>query len=82
MYQDQNKKIQNAYKKTKKNCLQILKGISYLHHMGYIHRNIKSDNILINSENQIKICDFALSKLTEFPHSEYTPEDPKDREIS
>ena len=56
--------------------------MSYIHHMGYIHRNIKSDNILINNEGIVKICDFALSKLTQVPHAEYTPEDPKDRERS
>ncbi len=69
-------------KQIKKIAYQILKGMSYLHHMGYIHRNIKPDNILIDSHKTVKICDFALSKLTSIPHGEYTPEDPKDRERS
>ena len=56
--------------------------MSYLHHLGYIHRNIKPDNILIDTDGSVRICDFALSKLTQVPHGEYTPEDPKDRERS
>ena len=53
---------------------QILKGIAYLHNSGIIHRNLKSDNILITDRHQIKITDFSLSKLIKIPHSQYTPE--------
>ena len=62
---------------------QILKGLSYLHHQGIIHRNLKGDNILISQgEMNVKIHDFALSRLATIPHFPYTPEDPKDRERS
>ena len=47
-----------------------------------MHRNLKSDNILLSSNFIVKICDFALSKHTSTPHVIYTPEDPKDRERS
>lgn len=30
----------------------------------------------------VKITDFSLSKYTNIPNQEYTPEDPKDRERS
>ena len=43
-------------------CLQISKGIEYLHSKGLIHRDIKPSNIFIDSKFQIKIGDFGISK--------------------
>lgn len=43
----------------------ILKGLSYLHQHGVVHRDIKPQNLLIHQENGKlipKICDFGLAK--------------------
>lgn len=33
-----------------------------MHKMNYIHRDIKPDNILIDSKGHLKLTDFGLSK--------------------
>lgn len=42
---------------------QILKGLSYLHAHKIIHRDIKPSNLLVNSNMQVKISDFGVSKI-------------------
>lgn len=41
---------------------QILRGMKYCHSAGILHRDLKPRNLLVNSNWDLKICDFGLSR--------------------
>ena len=42
---------------------QIILALKYIHKNNIVHRDIKLDNILLDLDNNIKICDFGVSKI-------------------
>eukprot|EP01064_Diplonema_japonicum_P008624 TRINITY_DN16065_c0_g1_i1.p1 TRINITY_DN16065_c0_g1~~TRINITY_DN16065_c0_g1_i1.p1 ORF type:complete len:480 (+),score=42.16 TRINITY_DN16065_c0_g1_i1:70-1509(+) len=42
---------------------QIIEGIQYCHTQGVVHRDLKPQNILLSSTDQIKLADFGFSRF-------------------
>ncbi len=40
---------------------EMLTAVDVLHKLGYIHRDLKPDNFLIDKDGHIKLIDFGLS---------------------
>ena len=41
---------------------QASRGIIHLHGKGWIHRDLKPDNLLVNDEGEVKLIDFAIAQ--------------------
>lgn len=42
---------------------QVVQGLEHLHNHKIIHRDLKPSNLLVNSEMEVKIADFGVSKI-------------------
>lgn len=43
----------------------LIRGIHYIHKLGYVHCDIKLQNILLGSNGEVKVADFGLAKKAE-----------------
>jgi serine/threonine protein kinase len=46
-----------------KQALDVARGMAYVHALGFIHRDLKSDNLLISADKSIKIADFGVARI-------------------
>ncbi|PVI02867.1 Pkinase-domain-containing protein [Periconia macrospinosa] len=53
-------------------CRETLNGLQHLHSKGVIHRDIKSDNILLSLEGNIKLTDFGFCAQINESHNKRT----------
>ncbi|KAK6834457.1 Pkinase-domain-containing protein [Apiospora arundinis] len=53
-------------------CRETLRGLQHLHSKGVIHRDIKSDNILLSLEGCIKLTDFGFCAQINEAHNKRT----------
>jgi len=43
---------------------QLLRGLKYLHSADILHRDLKPNNILVNRECDLAICDFGVARIS------------------
>ena len=48
--------------KVKSILYQTLQGLAYCHKQGFFHRDMKPENLLVNSQDQVKLADFGLAR--------------------
>lgn len=55
----------------KEHCDKIFKqmatGLAYMNSSGYVHCDVKPDNVLVNAVGELKLIDFAISKKVQKP---------------
>jgi len=60
-------------------CHSLVSAVNYIHGANVLHRDLKPDNILVQDDFTVKICDFGLSRVcSEVP--EYSGPAPSTKE--
>eukprot|EP00752_Nemacystus_decipiens_P003660 g3374.t1 len=52
--------------------LQLLSATEFMHRHWYIHRDLKTSNLLYNHQGKLAVCDFGLARKYEDPIRPYT----------
>lgn len=50
-------------KETQKYAIQLIEALRHMHSVGVVHRDLKTENILLDTRRNIKVIDFGLSSI-------------------
>ena len=51
-----------AHKQVKQLMVQLLSAVSHMHQKWYIHRDLKTSNLLYSNKGFLAVCDFGLAR--------------------
>ncbi|MBI2805098.1 MAG: serine/threonine protein kinase [Planctomycetes bacterium] len=67
-----NRLVQKNYDFLREHAHSIFKqaatGLAYMNASGWVHRDIKPDNLLVNSKGELRIIDFAIAERIQTPN--------------
>jgi serine/threonine-protein kinase len=47
---------------------QVARGLSFAHQQGYVHRDVKPQNVLLNGDGRAKVTDFGIARSLDVQH--------------
>jgi serine/threonine protein kinase len=48
--------------------MQIARGLAFAHENGYVHRDVKPQNVLLNGDGEAKVTDFGIARSLDVKH--------------
>ena len=65
-------KVQFTTPQVKSLMRDLLAGVAHMHEKWYLHRDLKTANLLYTHSGVLKICDFGMARQFGFPLDKYT----------